>query len=158
MGGGGAAVVQDLSPIDFLPACFIAFLCHIHGQLMAQLYLGESRDRADERMQQNRKMEVWILLSAVRVTMMMRGPTRAECVHETEGNGVTHIYERFHLHMLLKYHLMALCWWMHAVEPQEAPCRSFNWPDQVCRGSTERRLHPRLQPHHALLNIRLNYS
>lgn len=29
-------MVQDLSPIDVLPACFIAFLCRIHGQLMVQ--------------------------------------------------------------------------------------------------------------------------
>lgn len=36
------AVAQDLSPIDFLPACFIAFLCHVHGQLMAQpLFRGD---------------------------------------------------------------------------------------------------------------------
>lgn len=69
---------------------------------MVQLYLGESRDWADGGMQQNRKMEVWILPSAVRVMMMTRCPTRAERVHETEENGATHIYKCFHLHMLYK--------------------------------------------------------
>lgn len=44
-----------------------------------------TRDRPDERMQQNRKMELWILLSAVGVTLMTRGPTRTERMHETEG-------------------------------------------------------------------------
>lgn len=43
---GGWSVNQDLSPIDFLSAFFIAFLCCICGQLMVQpVFRGDEGDR-----------------------------------------------------------------------------------------------------------------
>lgn len=67
-----------------------------NGVSRRSLYLGETRESADERMQQKRENgvmdRVWILLSAVRVMMMRRGPERLAKGEGSRANEGAHIF------------------------------------------------------------------